>query len=301
MLGDVRRPAAHPVLVAQRLLGGERHHDHSPIGVGSGGVAGADGQLHRLVGHAEQRGGRPEAAIDGAPADGDDDVALVRANSGGPQRGAGFRIARLAGQDAVDPPPAVGRREVGAEFAEPAREVAGLDRRHHVGVRRVELADHLPQHVDEIVVRGDALEQRPIEVDDPRPVDAVHVGAPEVVGHQAHRLFEHLTPLGHRVELEVQSADVDRHVVGVVGLHGVVGRPHRQRLLLADDHTAAVAARRVAVGLAEHLQLALREGEVLQQIRRLVGHAGAPTCRARRARPTRGSTARRRGRRADSR
>ena len=147
----------------------------------------------------------------------------------------------------------------------------------HVRVRRVELPDRLPQHVDQLVVRGDPVQEGPVAGDGGRPVRAVEVLAPEVVPHEARALLEHLPPLRPRVEFAAEAAEVHRDF-GVVAVGLMVRLLDPDLVPVAHHQAFAVSADgRAVAALDHHGQLAGLEGEVLDVVLHLALHPG--TCR----------------------
>ncbi len=149
--------------------------------------------------------------------------------------------------------------------------VAAVADGRDVGVRGAELALHLPEQVDQVVVGGEPLDDRAVAVQDGLPVDAAEVGAPEVVPHQAPGLVEHLPPLGGRVDEVVDPAEVHGDLV-VAGGPPVArhhpeppAAPHRQPLAVAADRVGVdVLAQGVQpqLGQVVALQVALGPGVV---------------------------------------
>ena len=84
---------------------------------------------------------------------------------------------------------------------------------HLVGVRRAELALHLPDQVGEVGARRDAVEQRRVEALDRVPVDAGDVGRPELVALQAPHLAQHLAPFAPRLDGDANAVEVDPAVL----------------------------------------------------------------------------------------
>ena len=88
-----------------------------------------------------------------------------------------------------------------------------------------------------------ASTQRPVAVEHGVPVDARHVGDPEVVAHEPAGLVEHLAPLGGRVDRDDDPAQVDGVLVGarVDRLVGgrVAGRSVRSTRSVAPSRTTS--------------------------------------------------------------
>ena len=130
---------------------------------------------------------------------------------------------------------------------------------------RAELALHLPQHVDEVVGRPDAVDERSVAGEGGIPIDAVHVGSVVVVAHQPPGLVEHLPPLHAWLDDDAQAGQVDGD--DVVGLGRflrrdlAVGRDHPHLVTVDDDETLAVPGRREPVDGVDERVGALR-GEV---------------------------------------
>lgn len=133
-----------------------------------------------------------------------------------------------------------------------------------VGVRGAEFAVHLPEEVDEVVMGGDAVQDRAVAVEDAVPVDTAHVRAPEVVPHDAAGLLVHLPPLGRGVDGLPDAAEVDRDVrVAVVVARGTaVARYDLQPAVGPQQDPLAVAADGEVVGVGGEVFEALL-GEVV--------------------------------------
>ena len=179
-----------PRLVAQRRLVGERCDDDRPaLPVGM-----LDGRARRLAGGVGEQRRRTPPRVDRSAVDGDDGVSGGDRHAWCHQRRAGTWIGRLAGQDALHTPQTIAvRGQVGTEH--PGERWFSGGRRPDVGMGRAELALHLPQHVDEVVGRPDALDERSVAVESGFPIDAVHVGSVVVIAHQPPGLVVHLPPL----------------------------------------------------------------------------------------------------------
>ena len=122
------------------------------------------------------------------------------------QRRVGARVPRVAADDARDLVAAVRRRRArsrrAAEVAERDLRRAAMVAADLVGVRGAELALHFPDQVGQLGARGHALEQRLVAAQHRLPVDAGHVGDPEVVALQPPHFAQHLRPLGARLDRE---------------------------------------------------------------------------------------------------
>ncbi len=85
-----------------------------------------------------------------------------------------------------------------------------------VGVRGAELTEDLPEQVGEVVLAGDAVQQRPVLLPHRVPVDVGHVGDPIIVPHDPERLVVGLLPQRGRIRGEPGPAPVDYDLVVVV-------------------------------------------------------------------------------------
>lgn len=253
---DVGAAVGDPGVVAQRLLVGERDDDGVPhlSAAGRG-----DGQLDRLARRTDEQWSGTGDRVHGLSRHRDDRVPGAHRDPGCGERGAGVGVGGLGRQDTVDAPGAVlVAGEVGAEQALPgAGAVAAA--RGDVGVRGAQLAVHLPQEVDQVVVGGDAVQDGPVAVQDAVPVDAVHVGPPVVVAHDAAGLVEHLPPLGGRFDGLPDPAQVDGDV-GVAVL--VAGGPP----VAGDDLEPAVGPQQHPLAVAADLEVVGVAAEVLDAL-----------------------------------
>ncbi len=260
-----------PGVVAQRGVVVQRH-DHDPAGLAA--ATGADGQLDRFARRADQQRRGAAQRVDLAAVDADQGVTGPDGDAGRGQRRAGGGVGGLAGNDPDDPPrAAVVAFQVGAEQAlRPA--AAAPAGREHVGVRGAHLALDLPQQVHQVRVTAQPVDQRAVAVEHALPVDAAHVGAPEVVAHEPTGLGVGLAPLGGAVHDHPDAGQVDVDGVGrvVVGVDLAVGRHEPQRRPVGDHHPLAVAGHRVGVhALREDLGLELGQVEPLQHRARRPG------------------------------
>ena len=190
------------------------------------------------------------------------------------QRRAGRRIGGLALQDALDDNLTL---VVAAQVStQPSHPVLSLSARwQDVGVRGVEFGVRLPQHVDEIVVRGNPLHQRPVAGAHRCPVDAVHILTPVVVPHQAGVLVEHLQPLIAAGLLAAQPGQVHGNTIVFIGFRA--GGLHPQIVTTAHDQLFAVAAdSRIIAGVDHNGQLALLDVVGLNTVFHLL--AGDASC-----------------------
>ena len=142
---------------------------------------------------------------------------------------------------------------------------------------RPELAVHLPEQVDEVVVRGEPVDQRTVPLGDAGPVHALHVRPPVVVAHQPPGLVEHLPPFGLRLHLHPDPFEIYLEDVRVLVLLRLAVRGHDAHLVLVDDdEPEPVTAHLHPVDrLRELVDLAGRQVDVLElRPGRLVLHPG---------------------------
>ncbi len=114
---------------------------------------------------------------------------------------------------------------------------------------------------------GHAVQHRAVAVEGPGPVHSAHVGAPEVVPHDAAGLLVHLPPLGGRVDEVAYPAEVDGDVgVAVVVVRGApVAGDHLQAVVRPEEDALAVAADLEVVGVGgQMLHAALDQVVALQ-------------------------------------
>src|SRR5204863_9426546 len=198
------------------------------------------------------------------------------------------RIPGVAARDAGNLPAAalvVPARRRG-EVAEGDRGRLAVVAAGFVGVRRSELALHLPDEVGEIGAGRDAVEQGCVEAPDRVPVDAGEIGRPELVALQAPHLAQHLAPLAARLDGDADPVEVDAAVLARrrpfalarvsldVGL--AVGGDRAEQLAFAVDERDAIAGDGEVVDLlGERLGAAGREVETLELAGRFLVAAAA--------------------------
>ena len=139
-------------------------------------------------------------------------------------------------------------------------------------MRTAQLADHLPDHLGQVVPGPDPLHQRGVRGQRRLPVDPGHVGDPEVVAHQPALLGVHLAPLRGRVHDDPHPPQIhlDDGVLVVV-LDMSVGGQDAQPVVVADDDPPPVARHvRVEDAVGEGLGPALDQVEAAQRGLRLV-------------------------------
>ena len=272
------RPAVgDPRLVAQRRLVGERHDDDgAPLAAGSPRWSGRpacrrcrraappDPSADRQDGRRRRRWRRRAATATPGAVSGE----RARGSDGSPGR---IRSTRQR------PSPSGTRSAPSIPWLRAFSGGRGPD----VGVRRAELALHLPQQVDEVVGGAEALDQRPVAGEGGVPVDAVHVGAEVVVAHQPPGLVVHLPPLVARRDGDAQPRQVDgrrRRRTSPPPRAPPCGRrgSTRTSCLSTTTRRCAVAGGHEAVdGVEQRLGPPRRQVEALQgRARRIVVEAG---------------------------
>jgi hypothetical protein len=154
---------------------------------------------------------RSEVFGQAMPADGEDDIAGFDVEAGCRQRRVEVAVPRIAAQDRCDAVPA-GRlvpRHLGTQKTDPVlrrqRQIAaGL-----VGMRRAELALHLPDQIRQLAARADLCEQRLVAFEHVVPVDARHARIPKPFALQPPRFAQHLPPLRDRFHQHADAAEVE--------------------------------------------------------------------------------------------
>ena len=167
------------------------------------------------------------------------------------QRRIGRRIPGVAAHDVRDAITLVGlhQLQLGRQVAQGPLWRLAMVAVVFVGMRGAEFALQFPDQVGELGARGHALEQRLVAAQHGRPVDAGHVGHPEVVALQAPHLAQHLPPFEPGLDRCAHAAQVDpaalaRRRVAVAGLGApVLAMVHRdgaQTLAFAHQHGGVV-------------------------------------------------------------
>ncbi len=218
----------------------------------------ADGDRDRAARQAHERGPRVLGRVHGHAVDGQEVVALLDVDAGLPQRVAGVHVPGRPLADALDPVGAVGQLPVHAEHADGLAGLVLHVAAEVVGVADVELRDHLPDDVAQVLAGHAVVEHLLVVRPHGRPVHAVHVGDVEVVALEPPRLDEELPPLLARV-------DGDGHARRDHVLAGGPGRRVLDRPAPAaeDDDLLAVGRHLVAAGsLGHRLLLLLLVGDV---------------------------------------
>ncbi len=145
-----------------------------------------------------------------------------------------------------------------------------------VGVRGAQLAVDLPEQVDEVVVGGEPVQDRPVAVEHGGPVGAAEVGPPEVVAHEAAGLVVHLPPLGGRVDGPPDAGEVDGDVgvAVLVGGGAAVAGDDLEPAVGPQQHPLAVAGDGVVVGVPGEVFDALLDEVVALQVGLGIGVLG---------------------------
>ena len=138
---------------------------------------------------------------------------------------------------------------------------------------------------------GDPVQQRAVARAGRVPVDAAHVGPPEVVAHEAVRLVVHLPPLGGGSDGDADPGQVDGHrTVRVRRRTWLSAGAIRSRPPLVHQHLGAVAGDREVVDVRGDLLdpqlpqvVALQDG--VRRLRLGRGQAGAEHADQRVAQP----------------
>ena len=86
----------------------------------------------------------------------------------------------------------------------------------------------------------DTIDQWAVPTQHRLPVDAIHVVAPVVGGHETAILVEHLTPLVTRGDASTQSREINGNVGGVLGIHLVIAGHDADLVLVTHDESFPV-------------------------------------------------------------
>ena len=161
-----------------------------------------DRQLDLLAGAVGEAPQVVLALHEGLAVDRHQPLAGLHPQVGPRERRAHLRVGEVAAVDLPDLPEAARGVvvEVGGEEAGAHRLAAPHVAAPVVGVADVQLAEHLAQHVGEVVARGDAVGERAVLLPHAVPVDAVHLRVVEEVALQPPGLVQHLLPLVARVD-----------------------------------------------------------------------------------------------------
>ena len=179
-------------------------------------------------------------------------------------------FARVDLLDAVEP--AV-RLEVHAEHADADTLAVGDVAAAHVGVRSVQLGDHLADDVVQVAAVGHPGKQRLIALSDRGPVGAAHFRVPVEVALQPPRLAQDLFPLLLRIGQNLHGGRVQLAVSHFLARCGIDDADCLSRPV---DQLAAFLVEPVAADpLEQHLVFALLR---VVQVQRAHGlrRAGAP-------------------------
>ncbi len=116
-----------------------------------------------------------------------------------------------------------------------------------IGVGVAHLAQHLADHVVQVLARAQQRQQPAVFVADRRPVLAVHHRREEQVPLEAPGVVEHLRPFPGGIDQHAHVPEIER-LLGVVVLGGVgLGVEDGEVLVVLDQHPLAVQRQRVAV------------------------------------------------------
>ena len=163
-----------------------------------------DGQDDGAARLLEQELPGRRAAPHGVAVHGEQEVALRDVLAGRGERRVLLLLPHVAGVDARDAVRTA--RGVALEVAaELSRRVAARERHvaaHRVRVRRAELALQLPEQVEELLARADAVHERQVPLEACAPVHLDQLFVVEVVALQRPRLLDDLAVLGARIGRE---------------------------------------------------------------------------------------------------
>ena len=154
---------------------------------------------------------RRDVAREAFSADGDDAVAFAHVEPGFGQRRIVLAVPRVAAIDALDAVSAAifVPAQVRAEKAALVLRRLAIVAAPLVGVRRAELALHLPNQIGELAARANARQHGSVAVEDAIPIDVAHVFDPELFGLQPPGFAIHLRPLVARNDLHAGAIELD--------------------------------------------------------------------------------------------
>ncbi len=210
-LGGLVHPLAvglDPLAIARRALAAQcldrQHTRRAAIGWG-------DRQQHLGRGLVDQQLLRRKRAPDAPPADRQQPIAGLDVHAGASQRRAGLLIPDIA----LDDPPdsvAIGLAvvvQVGPQEALVVARPWAMVAAAHIGVRGAQLALHLQHQIGELGARRHPIQQRQIALVDRQPVDARHIGGPELIALEAPGLAIHLLPFSAGLNRDPDTLEVD--------------------------------------------------------------------------------------------